>query len=106
MIKNEAELACGCFHAFVNATPVGMTGGPAADESPLPDEVRLDDGVVVMDTVYTPRITPMLAIARDRGARIVDGTSMFVAQAEAQFEAWTGGRPSEGLYAGLMPAAR
>lgn len=105
VIDREAELACGCFHAFVNATPVGMTGGPAADESPLPDEVRLDDGVVVMDTVYTPRITPMLAIARDRGARIVEGTSMFVAQAEAQFEAWTGGRPASGLYAGLMPGA-
>jgi len=96
------ELACGCFHAFVNATPVGMTGGPAADESVLPDDLPLDDSMVVMDTVYTPRITPMLAIARDRGARIVDGTAMFVAQAEAQFEAWTGRTPAEDLFASVL----
>ncbi len=96
------ELACGCFHAFVNATPVGMAGGEAADESVLPDDLRLDDSVVVMDTVYTPRMTPMLAIARDRGARIVDGTAMFVAQAEAQFAAWTGQPPAPGRYAGLL----
>lgn len=100
--RNSDELACGCFHAFVNATSMGMAGGDAADESPLPDDVPLDDSVVVMDTVYTPRITPMLAIARDRGARIVDGTAMFVAQAEAQFAAWTGSPPAPGLFAGLL----
>ena len=97
------ELACGCFHAFVNATPVGMAGGPAPDESVLPDDLAFDDSMVVMDTVYTPRMTPMLAIARDRGARVVDGTAMFVAQAEAQFLAWTGRSPEVGLYCSLMP---
>jgi shikimate 5-dehydrogenase len=48
-------------------------------------------------------MTPMLAIARDRGARIVDGAAMFVAQAEAQFSAWTGRSPEVGLYGSLMP---
>jgi shikimate dehydrogenase len=97
------ELACGCFHAFVNATPVGMAGGPAPDESVLPDEIPFDDSIVVMDTVYTPRNTPMLAIAADRGARVVDGSAMFVSQAEAQFRAWTGTAPAAGLYASLLP---
>lgn len=98
------ELGCGCFHAFVNATPLGMAGGPAPDESPLPDDVPLDDTVVVMDTVYTPRMTPMLRLAEDRGARIVDGMAMFVAQAEAQFESWTSTPPASGLYDSLVDA--
>ena len=96
------ELGCGCFHAFVNATPIGMAGGPAPDESPLPDEVPLDDTIVVMDTVYTPRMTPMLRLAEDRGARIVDGMAMFVAQAESQFEVWTATPPAPGLFKSLI----
>ncbi len=78
------SLACGCFHAFVNATPVGMAGGPEPDGSPLPDEVRLDDSVVVFDTVYAPERTPLLAEAAARGAKIVGGMSMFTRQAQRQ----------------------
>ena len=79
-------LACGCFHAFVNCTPVGMQGGPDPSGSPLPDDVHLDDEVVVMDTVYTPRDTPLLREARARGAVVVDGEAMFLRQAELQSE--------------------
>jgi 3-dehydroquinate dehydratase/shikimate dehydrogenase len=79
-------LACGCFHAFVNCTPVGMQGGPDPSGSPLPDDVHLDDSVVVMDTVYTPRDTPLLREARARGAVVVDGEAMFLRQAELQSE--------------------
>jgi 3-dehydroquinate dehydratase / shikimate dehydrogenase len=82
------DLACGCFHAFVNCTPVGMKGGPAPDESPLPDDVHLDDSITVMDTVYTPRRTPLLREAAARGARVVDGLAMFERQASLQFELW------------------
>ena len=89
-VGNEDELACGCFHAFVNCTSVGMEGGPAADESPLPDDVVLDDAVTVFDTVYAPARTPMLAEAESRGARVVPGLEMFIRQAMLQFEAWTG----------------
>jgi 3-dehydroquinate dehydratase/shikimate dehydrogenase len=79
-------LACGCFHAFVNCTPVGMQGGPDPSGSPLPDDVHLDDSVVVMDTVYTPRDTPLVREARARGAVVVDGEAMFLRQAELQSE--------------------
>jgi 3-dehydroquinate dehydratase/shikimate dehydrogenase len=89
-----SEMACGCFHAFINCTPVGMEGGPAPRESPLSDDVVLDDRVTVMDTVYVPRETPLLRDARFRGARTVDGWGMFVRQAARQFERWTGVRPS------------
>ncbi len=83
-----SEIGCGCFHAFVNCTPVGMAGGPDPDGSPLPDDVLLDDAVTVMDTVYAPRATPLLREARSRGARTVDGWSMFVKQAERQSRLW------------------
>lgn len=78
------SLACGCFHAFVNATPVGMEGGPDPDGSPLPDEVALDDSIVVFDTVYAPERTPLVAEAASRGAKVVVGTEMFERQAWRQ----------------------
>ena len=98
------ELACGCFHAFVNATSVGMEGGPDPKGCPLPDEVSLD-GTVVMDTVYRPRRTPLVRLATDRGARVVDGTAMFVRQAEMQFELFTDRAAPAGLFTGLAQVA-
>ena len=80
------SLGCGCFHAFVNCTPIGMQGGPDPTGSPLPDDVHLDDSVVVMDTVYTPRETPLVREARARGAIVVDGEAMFERQAQLQSE--------------------
>lgn len=83
-----SELGCGCFHAFVNCTPVGMAGGPDPGGSPLPDSVPLDDSVTVMDTVYAPRDTPLVREARSRGARVVDGWAMFERQAALQARLW------------------
>ena len=97
-----SELACGCFHAFVNCTPVGMVGGPAPDESPLPDEVELHDGVTVFDTVYTPPRTPLIAEAEARGARVVSGVNMFLGQAKRQFELWTGEPVPEGTFESVL----
>jgi 3-dehydroquinate dehydratase/shikimate dehydrogenase len=99
------ELGCGCFHAFVNATSLGMEGGPDAWASPLPDEVTLDDRVVVMDTVYRPRRTPLVREAASRGARVVDGTEMFVRQAELQFAMFTGRPAPSGLFRRLIDEA-
>lgn len=99
------ELGCGCFHAFVNATSLGMEGGPDASASPLPDEVRLDDRVVVMDTVYRPRRTPLVREAASRGAKVVDGTDMFVRQAEMQFALFTGRSAPTGLFRRLVDEA-
>ena len=78
------SLSCGCFHAFVNATPVGMESGPDPDGSPLPEDVVLDDSIVVFDTVYAPSRTPLLAEAASRGAKVVGGLEMFTRQAQRQ----------------------
>ncbi|MBL9140893.1 MAG: hypothetical protein JNK53_03415, partial [Phycisphaerae bacterium] len=87
------QLGCGCFHAYINCTPVGMEGGPDPSGSPLPNDAPLTSADVVMDTVYAPRVTPLLKHAAERGARTVDGWGMFMRQAARQFERWTGVRP-------------
>lgn len=89
-----------CCDAFVNCTPVGMATGPAPSESPLPVDAMNScaNDVVVMDTVYTPRETPLLRAAAGRGWRTVDGVSMFVGQACEQFTTWTGAAAPKSLF--------
>jgi shikimate dehydrogenase len=68
---------------LVNATPV-------ADRFPA---VTLHPGLTVFDLVYRPRVTPLLAAARDLGCRTVEGVEMLVEQGALSFEIWTGRRP-------------
>jgi shikimate dehydrogenase len=70
----------------VQATPIGM----AADPSVPFDPDCLQRGQVVADLVYHPLETPLLAAARERGARAVDGLGMLVHQAALQVQGWTG----------------
>lgn len=81
-----------CCDVFVNCTPIGMAGTPQARESALPVERMhaCGDAVTVMDTVYSPLRTPTLAAAHARGWRTINGVGMFVRQAAAQFQVWTG----------------
>jgi shikimate dehydrogenase len=72
---------------LVNATPLGSGSFPG--ETPVPADA-LRPGAVVFDMVYEPRETPLLAAAKRRGCRVIDGVEMLVAQAVGQFEAWTG----------------
>jgi shikimate dehydrogenase len=72
----------------VNATPLGMDR-VAAGELPV-DPDWLHPGQVVVDLVYRPLTTPLLAAAAQRGATAVDGLDMLVHQAARQFERWTG----------------
>lgn len=74
---------------FVNTTSLGMTGQPAlgVDVGPMPQ-----DGVVV-DIVYRPLETPLLARAKARGLKVVDGLGMLLHQARPGFAAWFGVEP-------------
>ena len=70
----------------INCTPIGMH--PLVDASPLdriPESVK-----VVFDTIYNPIRTKLLAAAEESGCLTVAGLDMFVNQAVAQFEMWTG----------------
>ncbi|WP_137179012.1 shikimate dehydrogenase [Roseomonas sp. AR75] len=71
---------------LANGTSLGMTGEPPLelDLAPLPP------GAVVADMVYVPLETPLLAQARARGLRAVDGLGMLLHQARPGFEAWFG----------------
>src|SRR5690606_3995262 len=70
----------------INATPLGMHG---STDLPL-DVDRLHTGQIVVDLVYDPLETPLLAAARARGAEGHNGLSMLVFQAGVAFELWTG----------------
>ncbi|MBU0970389.1 MAG: shikimate dehydrogenase, partial [Proteobacteria bacterium] len=75
----------------INTTRLGMH--PDHGEAlPFPAQ-SLRAGMVVMDVVYTPINTKFLTIAQEKGCITIDGLSMFVAQAAAQFELWTGLKP-------------
>jgi shikimate dehydrogenase len=80
---------------LVNATSLGMEGQPALD---LPLDA-LPTEAIVNDIVYVPLETPLLAAARIRGNRSVDGLGMLLHQAAPGFEAWFGVKPdiTEGL---------
>jgi shikimate dehydrogenase len=74
---------------LVNATSLGMDGQPALDV-PLG---TLPRDAVVADIVYVPLETPLLAEARARGNRTVDGLGMLLHQARPGFAAWFGLMP-------------
>jgi 3-dehydroquinate dehydratase/shikimate dehydrogenase len=81
------------FDVIVQATSAGMTGGEDADADPLPEKVPLTDRTIAMDLVYTPRETPFLRRAGMAGAHLIEGWSMFIAQAAQQHRLWTGKDP-------------
>lgn len=74
---------------LVNTTSLGMKGNP-------PLEIDLDRaaaGSSVADIVYAPLETPLLAAARARGLRPVEGLGMLLHQAVTGFAAWFGTTP-------------
>ena len=64
---------------------------PAATFKALPIEADdLGAGSLVVDMVYRDGGTRLLEAAATRGARVVDGLEVLVAQGAASFERWTG----------------
>jgi shikimate dehydrogenase len=81
----EFDAALGAADLAVNTTTVGMSSaGVAFDVGLLPDNAK------VLDLVYTPRSTELVARATARGLAAVNGMGMLVAQAAIAFERWTG----------------
>jgi shikimate dehydrogenase len=74
---------------IVNTTPVGMGGDVAA---PI-DPDLLSPGQLVIDLVYHPAVTPLVAAAKARGAAVASGIGVLVHQAAHQFRLWTGEDP-------------
>jgi shikimate dehydrogenase len=81
---NEVGIAQRDAGLLVNATSLGMAGEPAL----LLDLSSLAPLTPVVDIVYVPLETDLLATARRRGNPVVDGLGMLLHQGRPGFEAW------------------
>jgi shikimate dehydrogenase len=86
--EERSAALSGC-DLLVNTTTLGMTGQPPLDI----DLSALPAHAVVYDIVYVPLETPLLAAARARGLRTVDGLGMLLHQAVPGFQKWFGVKP-------------
>ena len=92
--ESEPELA-----RAVNATSVGMSASVDEDglkevrqgvkDLPLSADVWVDR-LIVVDLVYRQNGTPLVRLARSRGAVCVDGLDVLVHQGAASFRLWAG----------------
>lgn len=89
--KSRTTLA---YDALINATPAGSL---AQAEATALDAADLRRDVLVLDAVYRPLKTPLLAAALERNGTAVPGAEWFVRQAHAQFRLFTQQEPDEAL---------
>jgi shikimate dehydrogenase/3-dehydroquinate dehydratase type I len=90
----ENEVHEHIFDVLINCTPLGMKGFPS--DLPFPKECILE-GMIVMDAVYNPQMTPLLVEAELKGASIIPGIEMLIGQAEESFFIFTGKNVNKGL---------
>ena len=81
---------------LVNVTPVGMSGGPEAEDLSFPEDT-VAAAETVFDVVALPVETPLIRLARRLGKRVIDGGEVITLQALEQFVLYTGIRPEEDL---------
>ncbi|MEX0781105.1 MAG: shikimate dehydrogenase [Dehalococcoidia bacterium] len=76
------------YDCIVNCTSLGMKG---ALENRMPATIEgAKPGALVVDIVYRPEATPLLAAARAAGHPTLGGLPMLVYQGALAFELWTG----------------
>jgi 3-dehydroquinate dehydratase / shikimate dehydrogenase len=78
----------GSWDVLVNCTPIGQY--PRVDETPI--HAAELTGRFVYDLVYNPTVTRLLREAGDAGCATIGGLEMLVAQAQEQFQWWSGAR--------------
>jgi shikimate dehydrogenase len=86
---------------LVNTTSAGMVGQPELEL----DLGRLPARALVSDVIYVPQETKLLAGARARGNRVVNGMGMLLHQGRPAFQHWFGVMPevTDELRALMMP---
>ncbi|GAB2638847.1 shikimate 5-dehydrogenase [Gordonia jinhuaensis] len=90
---HRTELSDASPRLLVNATPVGMAGGPAANDLPF-DVAVVDNALGVFDVVAMPAETPLVRAGRARDIPVISGDAVIALQAAAQFTLYTGVTPS------------
>jgi 3-dehydroquinate dehydratase/shikimate dehydrogenase len=83
----------GSWDVLINST---SWDGDMAAHSPVPPATL--DGRLVYELLYVPPVTKLMADAAGAGCTTIGGLEMLVAQAEKQFEIWTGQKPPAGLF--------
>ncbi|TFH51387.1 shikimate 5-dehydrogenase [Actinomyces viscosus] len=78
---------------LLNATPVGMAGGPAENELPASEDLIAATGTV-FDVVAFPAETPLVRTARAADKKVITGAEVIALQAAEQFALYTGVRPT------------
>jgi len=73
---------------LIDSSSCGMK--PLEDVVPLPDKSYLRPDLIVMDTVYSPQRTKLLAWAEATGCHCFNGLGMMLWQGAASFKLWTG----------------
>lgn len=95
--------AAGEFDLVINATPLGM--GEFKGEIPV-SPMLLHPGQTVLDLIYDPPETPLLAQARAKGIRACNGLGMLIHQAARAFELWTSQpAPLQAMTSAVLPGA-
>lgn len=84
--KLKEEIADSCL--FANATGVGMK--PLEGQTYIPDTSFFRPDLIVTDTVYEPRETELLKMAKKAGCRTMNGLGMMLFQGAAAFKLWMG----------------
>ena len=92
-LGGRAVLRPGRADVVVNCTSVGLSAGEDPFKALPVHADTFDAGSHAVDMVYTSGDTPFLAAARSRGAGVIDGREILVAQGAASLERWTG-RPA------------
>lgn len=92
------EIAEPRFSMLLNATPVGMAGGPDSDRMPV-DAAVVDHAETVFDVIALPIDTPLMRYAAEHGKHTISGGDVMTLQAVEQFELYTGIRPPADLVA-------
>lgn len=96
----DAAAAASSSDIVVNATPVGMRG----EACPLP-AASIRGGSTVYEVVYRPMRTALVECALARGATVIYGHEMLLAQAMLSFEIWHGARaPREAMRRAILGA--
>ena len=97
------ELGSGNRHrVIINATPLGLK---ADDPSPVSAEA-FDSETIAFDMVYDPPETRFIQDARSKGAEVIRGDEMLVAQGLVQFELFTGQKASREAFDSSLKVAR
>jgi len=86
------QARAGSYEVIVNCTAVGMRDEDPFEHLPV-DPERFNAEILLVDLVYAGAESRLVAEARKRSARAVDGLEVLVRQGAASLRIWTGMEP-------------